>query len=91
MFSAKSKSFIITTIEHSTIDEIDYTLLIAELREGQMIKARNDIYLEFVPINSVLDEILDDTRDYSDDSIRTMVYLSPRIRNGRIGSYTLGG
>lgn len=90
LFKVDPKAFKFTTLEHTAIDEIDYTLLIAEMSAGYRLSIGNDKLAEFIPIKHVLVEVLDDAREYSTDSKRVLTYLSNSIKQDRIGNIALG-
>lgn len=89
LFKIKPKARI-STFGNATIDEINYSILIAELSTCRKLSIGNDLLIEFIPIRHVLDEVLDDVREYSEDSKRVLTHLSNFIRQDRIGDVILG-
>lgn len=85
-----NNAFKITTFADVTLDEIHYTILIAEMNTAYKLRMKHNQLVSFIPLMQVLSEILDEVREYSSDSKRVLTYLSNFIKPDRIGNVVLG-
>jgi hypothetical protein len=82
LFKINRDDYIISLLWNATIDEIDYTMYIIELLPAFAFSVLKHVHVKFIPINKVLDEILNEDRAYSNDSVRVFTHLSSYIEKG---------
>jgi len=84
----KGSDFSIHDLWDITLDESTYSLYVIELKNGFRMSLPNRVKFAFLPIARVSEEMLDNARQYADDSIRVFAHLSTYINRAGIGKYT---
>jgi hypothetical protein len=87
LIDIKNKYFTIQDLWDVTLDEFNYSLHIIELKEGFKLSIPNRIKLIFLSIDQVSEEILDNTRKYTEDTLRILSHISNYIDKTGIGTY----
>jgi len=82
------KNFSIHDLWDITLDESNYSLHVIELKLGFKLSVPNRIKFEFLSIDQISDEMLDNKRVYAADSVKVFAHLTTYVNRTGIGTYS---